>query len=151
MKTKSKPFGGHQVSIALVRETPAKAIPKTYINGPQDIARLVQELAHKDREHFVVILLNTKNRVLGVEVVSIGTVNGALVEASTVFKAALLLNATNLVCAHNHPSREVSPSPEDIEISKRLKKAGDIIGINVLDHVIIAPDAHFSLLEHGLL
>jgi DNA repair protein RadC len=136
MKTKSKPFGGHQVSIALVRETPAKAIPKTYINGPQDIARLVQELAHKDREHFVV---------------SIGTVNGALVEASTVFKAALLLNATNLVCAHNHPSREVSPSPEDIEISKRLKKAGDIIGINVLDHVIIAPDAHFSLLEHGLL
>ena len=152
MRTKrTPPFEGHGVRIALVRETPARLLPATYIRGPDDIARLARELTDTDREHFAVILLNTKNRVLGVNIVSIGTLDAALVSPRELFKPVLLASASKVICCHNHPSDDPAPSDEDIQVTQRLKQAGEILGIPVLDHVILGSDSHFSMLEHGLL
>ena len=151
MKGKPSPFQGHQVRIALVRETSKSMLPSTYVKTPEDAAELMKELKEKDREHFAVILLNTKNRVLGVEVVSIGTLDASLVSPREVLKSALLANAAALVCVHNHPSGDPSPSAEDIRITKTLKQAAKIMDINILDHVIIGDTEHVSLRELGIL
>jgi len=145
-----KPFDGYRVRIALVRETPIRALPKTYARTPADIAGLVRDIADQDREHFAVLLLNAKNRVLGIDVVSVGTLDASLVHPREVFKAAILANAASVVICHNHPSGDTTPSAEDIRISKALKQAGEIMGISVLDHVILTTDSHFSLSEQGL-
>jgi len=143
-------FDGYRVRIALVRETSDRSLPKTYARTPSDIARLVHDIADKDREHFVVVLLNTKNRVLGIDQVSIGTLDASLVHPREVFKAAILANAASVVVCHNHPSGDPTPSAEDIRISKSLKHAGEIVSISVLDHVIVTVDSHLSLREEGL-
>ena len=145
-----KPFDGYRVRIALVRETADRSLPKSYARTPADIATLVGHIAEQDREHFVVVLLNTKNRVLGIDRVSVGTLDASLVHPREVFKAAILANAANVVVCHNHPSGDVTPSAEDIRITKSLKQAGEIISISVLDHVIVTPDTHLSLREEGL-
>lgn len=150
-KPSSYPFDGHQVHIALVRETPHSALPARYINQPEDVQDLMQSLTEKDREHFAVILLNTKNRVIGVNVVSIGTLNATLVSPREVFKAAILANANSCICCHNHPSGETEPSMQDIQVSKQLKKAGDILQIKILDHIILGDQSHYSMHSHGLL
>jgi DNA repair protein RadC len=133
----------------MVRETPAKAQPKTYINHPADVAKLLKDLASRDRECFAVILLNTRNRVLGVNIVSIGTLDSALAHPREVYKPVFLANASRIIIGHNHPSGEPDPSDEDIQITQRLKEAGDILGIQLLDHVIVAPGAYTSLQELG--
>jgi len=146
-----KSFAGYRVRIALVRETADRALPKTYARTPADIASLVRDIADQDREHFVVVLLNTKNRVLGIDQVSVGTLDASLVHPREVFKAAILANAASVVVCHNHPSGDPTPSAEDVRISKALKQAGEIISISVLDHVILTSDSHLSLREEGLL
>ncbi len=92
--------------------------------------------------------LNTKNNITGINVVSIGSLNSSLVHPREVFKAAILGNAAAIILAHNHPSGDPSPSPEDLEITRRLVEAGKILGIEVLDHVIIG-DRWESLKERG--
>jgi len=119
------------------------------IRSPQDVHGLVQDLKHFDREHFVVIYLNTKNHVTGRETISIGSLNSAIVHPREVFKAAIRRGACSVVFAHNHPSQDPSPSPEDINITERLAEAGVLLGIEVLDHVIIGGDKFYSLKEHG--
>jgi len=145
-----KSFDGYRVRIALVRETADRALPKTYARTPADIASLVRDIAEQDREHFVVVLLNTKNRVLGIDRVSVGTLDASLVHPREVFKAAILANAASVVVCHNHPSGDPTPSAEDIRITRSLKQAGEIISISVLDHVILIADSHLSLREEGL-
>ena len=144
-----KSFDGYRVRIALVRETPDRTLPNAYARTPSDIANLVRDIADQDREHFAVVLLNTKNRVLGIDLVSVGTLDASLVHAREVFKAAILANAANVVACH--PSGDCTPSAEDIRITKSLKQAGEIVGIGVLDHVILTHDSHLSLREQGLL
>jgi len=100
-----------------------------------------------DRERFVVVLLDGKNRVLGFHVVSVGSLTAALVHPREVFKAAILANAAAVILAHNHPSGDPSPSAEDRALTARLRQAGELIGIRVLDHVVIGDGSYTSLAE----
>ena len=129
--------------LQLVQEGTAET---TAITGPADLAFHLKEIATADREHMVVVFLDTKNRPIGRQVVSIGTLNATLVDARGVFRAALLNATTNsVVIAHNHPSGDLTPSREDDEITRRIARAGNLLGITLLDHIILAPDGrHFS-------
>ena len=121
------------------------------ISSPEDVDGLLRgRIANLDRENFVVVLLNTKNEVLGFPTVSVGTLSASLVHPREVFKPAIRASAAGVVLAHNHPSGRVGPSREDREVTKRLKEASEIIGIEVLDHVILG-DGYFSMKEHGIL
>src|SRR5262245_18472680 len=110
-------------------------------------------LADVDREHFVTILLNQKNRVVGVNTVSIGSLTASVVHPREVFKPAILSNAAAIILAHNHPSGAPQPSQEDRVLTVRLVAAGKLLGISVLDHVIIGDgtSAYFSFADEGLL
>ena len=121
------------------------------ISSPEDVDGLLRgRIANLDRENFVVVLLSTKNEVLGFPTVSVGTLSASLVHPREVFKPAIRASAAGIVLAHNHPSSRVGPSREDCEVTGRLKEASAIIGIEVLDHVILG-DGYFSMKEHGIL
>ena len=121
------------------------------VSSPQDVDDLLRpRMAHLDRETFVVLLLDTKNRVLVSPTISVGTLSSSLVHPREVFKPAVRVSAANVILVHNHPSQDTTPSREDREITKRLKAAGEIFGIQVLDHVIIG-DGHFSMKEHAMM
>lgn len=108
-------------------------------------------LSGKDREHFLAMHLDSKHRVVSVEIVSIGTLGSSMVHPREVFKAAILANSAAIICAHNHPSGDVTPSTEDHQILNRLAEAGRLLGIPVLDFLIVADDAFWSASEHGVM
>lgn len=121
------------------------------ISGPGDVYEFLRgRLAHLDRERFVVLLLNTKNAVIESHTVSIGTLSSALVHPREIFKPAIQASAASIILAHNHPSSHLEPSREDREVTRRIVEAGETIGIEVLDHLIIG-DGYLSLKERGLL
>jgi DNA repair protein RadC len=99
----------------------------------------------------MVMLLDAKNRVLGIDMVGAGGVDSAVVDLRLVFQAAIMLAVSAIIIAHNHPSGESTPSPEDIGITERIVKASKILNIRVLDHVVLGRDAYFSFLDAGLL
>ena len=106
----------------------------------------------RDKEHFFCIGLNCKNRVLFVDLVSLGTLTASLISPRETFRLAVNRGVANIVITHNHPSGDPTPSRDDIAVTERLKKAGDILGIALLDHVIIGSDGQFtSLKEQGIL
>ena len=122
------------------------------IKSPADVAALardVLEMHEMAEENFIILCLNTKNKIAGVHTISIGSLNASIVHPREVFKVALLNNANGIICLHNHPSGDPEPSREDIEITHRLANAGNILGINVLDHVIIGEQRYVSLKEQG--
>ena len=123
------------------------------IRKPQDAADLLmQEMRYLQQEHFVTLFLNTKNHVIGQpETLSIGSLNAAIVHPAVVFRAAVKRSSASIVVCHNHPSGDPTPSPEDIQITKRLSEAGDVIGVDVLDHIIIGDGIFVSLKERGLM
>jgi DNA repair protein RadC len=109
-------------------------------------------LADVDREYFVIILLSQKNRVIGINTVSVGSLTASIVHPREVFKGAILSNAASIICGHNHPSTDCQPSREDRAITTRLVEAGRLLGISVLDHVIIGGEGkYFSFADEGLL
>lgn len=115
------------------------------IRTPEDARDIVLDLKFLDKEHFVCIFLNTKNHVIGRETISVGTLNAALVHPREVFRAVIKRGAASIVIAHNHPSSDPSPSQEDIMMTRRLVKAGELLGIEVMDHIIIGGDDFVSL------
>lgn len=118
------------------------------IRSPADVAHLLMpEMRHLEQEHFKVILLDTKNQVISVELVSTGTLNTTIVHPREIFKLAIRRAAHALILAHNHPSGDPTPSPEDQAITRDLIAAGDLLGIAVHDHVIIGDRRFFSLRE----
>jgi DNA repair protein RadC len=124
------------------------------IKSPCDVAALardVLEMHEMAEENFIILCLNTKNKIAGVHTVSIGSLNASIVHPREVFKAALLNNASGIICLHNHPSGDPEPSREDIEITHRLVNAGNILGIKVLDHIIIGDGRYISLKEQGMM
>jgi DNA repair protein RadC len=126
----------------------------TTIKSPCDIVRLAREVLEMHEmaeENFVILCLNTKNKIAGVHTVSIGSLNASIVHPREVFKAALLNNANGIICLHNHPSGDPEPSRDDIETTHRLVNAGNILGIKVLDHIIIGDGRYISLKERGLM
>lgn len=122
------------------------------VRRPQDAADYVMEdLKLLRKEHFVCLFLNTKNHIIARETLSIGTLNASLVHPREVFRAAIKHNSASLICIHNHPSGDPTPSPEDISLTKRLMEAGELVGIDVLDHLVIGDGRFVSLKEHGLM
>ncbi len=115
------------------------------------VAILRQYLEGADREHFVVLLLDRKNKIIGINTVSIGSLSASIVHPREVFKAAILANAAAIICGHNHPSGDPTPSPEDKVMTRRLVEAGKLLGIQVLDHVIIGDDRFYSFADDGML
>jgi DNA repair protein RadC len=122
------------------------------IGGPSDAAILGRRfLEDADREQLIVCCLDTKNQPLSVSVASIGSLNSSIVHPREVFKTAILSNSASIIIIHNHPSGDPDPSNEDVNISKRLKECGKIMGIEVLDHIIIGTSGKYcSLKEKGL-
>lgn len=127
-----------ELRLALIRES---GIEPKKINGPLCLNELVEPMRLLPEEHFVTFHLDTKNQVIGWNQVSKATVSAILVHPREVFKAALLSNATAIICAHNHPSGKVSPSPEDIQTTRTLIKAGELLGVHVLDHLIVGGES----------
>jgi len=116
------------------------------------MARSIYGTLDADKEHFLLLTLNNKNRVNGFKVISTGSLTASLVHPREVWRAALHLCAAAVVFVHNHPSGDPTPSPEDQEITRRLKGTGDVLGIRVLDHVVIGDDGRFfSFSDRGLL
>lgn|SRR5690554_743218 len=121
------------------------------VSSPGDVAELVMpKLRFLKQEHFLVIHLNTKNRILSIETISMGTLDSSLVHPREVFKTAVKNSSAALILAHNHPSGEPHPSNEDLNITRRLKEVGDLLGIPILDHIIIGDNKYISLREEGL-
>ena len=121
------------------------------ISSPADVDRLLRgRIANLDRENFVVVLLNTKNEVIGTPLISVGTLSASLVHPREVFKPAIRASAASVVLAHNHPSGKVELSREDRDVTRRLVESAKILGIEVLDHIIVG-DGYYSMKEHGML
>ncbi|MGF2617255.1 RadC family protein [Rossellomorea aquimaris] len=122
------------------------------IRSPEDGANYVMnDMRFLSQEHFVCLYLNTKNQVLHKQTIFIGSLNASIVHPREVFKEAFRRSAASIICIHNHPSGDPTPSREDIEVTKRLVECGKIIGIDVLDHLIIGEKKYVSLKEKGYL
>jgi DNA repair protein RadC len=121
------------------------------IRGPEDVLAHVRDLPRARREHFVVLLLNARHELEHRETVSIGSLNASIVHPREVFLPAILHSAASIVLVHNHPSGDPEPSEEDVGISRRLVQVGELVGIGVLDHVIIAARGVVSLRSRQLL
>ena len=131
------------IQVGLIRDrSDGKEAPGS-ITRPADALPWLTDILAKDRECFAAIHLDSRNRPIAVEVVSIGTLNASMVHPRELFKAAILSNDAGLVLAHNHPSGDPTPSREDMELTRRMVQAGDILGIEVLDHIVVAPDGGF--------
>ncbi len=137
------------VSLKLVKEN-SFLYPERNVKSPEDAYKLLKQfLLEADREHFVVICLDTKNQPTAVNICHIGSLNASIVHPREVLKPAILSNSASIIVAHNHPSNDPTPSREDIEVTKRLVEAGKIVGIEVLDHLIVCTDRFISLKEKG--
>jgi DNA repair protein RadC len=121
------------------------------VASPVDALPLLEEIRDQRREHFLCLYLNARNQVIFKEVVSIGSLSASIVHPREVFQAAITHSAASVVLAHNHPSGDVSPSRDDIELTRRLVRAGEIMGIDVLDHIIMAAEDFLSMKERGLM
>ncbi|WP_256442680.1 DNA repair protein RadC [Cohnella sp. LGH] len=140
-----------QASIELGRRIARSKLPETVkITCPQDVADLLmEEMRHYREEQFVCLFLNTKNHVIGRQTLSIGSLNASIVHPREVFKAAIRRSSASILCAHNHPSGDPTPSAEDLQLTKRLAEAGQLLGIELLDHLVIGDSSFISLKEMG--
>lgn len=145
-----------EAAIELGRRTLAARAARTAstISTPEDVVEVVKPLlVGQDREHFLVLALNTKNRLLKVIEASVGSLSASICHPREIFKEAVVVSAASVVIAHNHPSGNggATPSGADIQLTRRLVKAGDVLGIEVLDHVVIGGDEYASLRDLGLM
>lgn len=137
--------------IRLVRDG-RQRIADRRIHNPADAATLLQTyLQGVDREHFVVILLDAKAQVIGINTFAIGSLDSAAIGGREVFKPAILSNAHSIILGHNHPSGDPQPSPSDVAVTRMLVAAGTALDIEVRDHIIIGELRHLSLKERGFM
>ena len=124
---------------------------KAIISCPGDVANLLSaEMSILDQEHLKVVLLDTKNHVNGVSQIYVGNVNSSVVRPAEVFRPAIRDNSVSIIVVHNHPSGDPTPSREDVAITRQLRESGEILGIDLLDHIILAGQRHVSLKDQGL-
>ncbi len=122
------------------------------IGGPRDVSNLLMpDLRYQKKEHLKSLLLDTKNRVLAIKTVSIGDLSSSIVHPREVYKDAVLASAASIIVAHNHPSGDPTPSAEDVAVTKRLILSGEIMGIDLLDHIVLGDGTFVSLKERGLI
>ncbi|WP_084414116.1 RadC family protein [Salibacterium aidingense] len=138
-------------ALKLARMNTSASDERFIIRSPEDGYEYLKDMQYLDREHFVVLGLNTKNEVMFRETVFVGSLNSSIVHPRECFKHLIRRSCTNAVVAHNHPSGDVTPSKEDINVTHRLTDAGKMIGIEILDHLIIGGEQHASLKEKGYL
>lgn len=134
-----------EMRLALIKEPGGTPLP---IGSPQDLERFVEPLRHFDTEHFVAFHLDARNQVTNFQTISIGTLSASLVHPREVFKAAILANSHALIVAHNHPGGSLTPSSEDLETTETLLKAGDLMGVKVIDHIIVTSNGLYSMREN---
>jgi DNA repair protein RadC len=125
--------------------------PRDRIKSPSDAASMLMlQLSHLDQEHMCTVLLDTKNRVQAISTVYVGSLNTSVVQVGELFKVALQWNSAAVIIAHNHPSGEATPSPEDVLITHQIVAAGKLLDIDVLDHLVIGRGTYVSMREKGL-
>jgi len=142
-----------QAGIELGRRLARSGMKETVtVRSPGDVSSLLMEdMRYLQKEHFVCLFLNTKNHIIGQETLSMGSLNASIVHPREVFRAAIKRSSASIICVHNHPSGDPTPSPEDIQMTRRLVEAGEIVGIDVLDHIVIGDRTYVSLKEQGLM
>ncbi|MGV2622246.1 DNA repair protein RadC [Halobacillus sp. ACCC02827] len=129
-----------------------KPVERYMIRSPEDGADFImEEMRDLKQEHFICLFLNTKNQVIHRQTVFIGSLNASIVHPREVYKEAVKRSAASIICAHNHPSGDPTPSQEDIQVTRRLKECGKMIGIELLDHLVIGDRKFISLKEKGYL
>lgn len=141
-------------TVKLIKESSGNYNVEKTIKNPEtakDIINTVLELNHECVEKFGILALDTKNNVIGIHIISIGSLNASIVHPREVFKSAILNNSASIILFHNHPSGDCTPSREDIETTKRITEAGDIIGIKVLDHIIVGDENYISLKNESII
>ncbi|PWW37876.1 MULTISPECIES: JAB domain-containing protein [Paenibacillus] len=140
------------VGLRMVRESSSILYPGRKIRKPQDAADLFRQfLGEYDREVFAILCLNAKNEPTAIHTVSTGTLNASLVHPRETFKLAILANSAAIVACHNHPSGDPNPSPQDIELTERLRDSGCLLGIELLDHIILGNESFISMKEKALM
>ncbi len=135
----------------VIRENMPAYITTDRFNSPQQVFEMFKDLVIETKEHFLCLHLDGKNRIICLDRVSVGSLNQSVVHVREVLKSALLSSAAGTLLIHNHPTGDPSPSPDDIIITNRLKEAGLLISIPVIDHIIIGDGQYVSFVERGLL
>ena len=139
------------VSIKMVKESSFQYLARQILSPNGAYQMIKEQLEGLDREQFIIACLNTKNEPTNISVVSVGTLNKAIIHPREVFKTAILSNASSIMAFHNHPSGDTTPSDQDIQLTHRLVEAGELLGIKLLDHLIIGDGSFTSLKEKGYL
>ncbi len=149
----TRPYTVAGFRISLVREPGVLLSERPSLASPREAAAVLSKyIGEMDREVFVVAMLTVRHRLIGLHTVSVGCLTASLVSPALVMKPAILASAAGLVLAHNHPSGQPEPSPEDIALTRRLSAAGALLGIDIHDHIVIGEaDRYVSLKERGLL
>jgi DNA repair protein RadC len=135
--------------VELVRERSIASDQPQFRNSASVATLLQAVLAGADREHCLVVLLDRKNRLIGLNTVSIGSLTAAVVHPREVFKPAILANAASVIVAHNHPSGDPEPSQEDKLLTRKLALAGEALSIQVLDHLVLGQGRYYSFKDAG--
>lgn len=138
-------------TLTIKEKLPDYLINNRKITSSNDVYQLFRYLTHETKEHFLALHLDTKNKIICVDQVSVGSLTASIVHPREVMKSCMLSSCAGLVLVHNHPSEDPSPSREDIEITKRIKECCDLMGIRLLDHVVIGEDEYVSLADRGLI
>ena len=137
---------------AVYGPSPAMTPPGNRVMGAQDaFAVIAPMLESAAEEHAVMLLLDARHQVIAISQASTGGVSGTLVDPKVVFRAALLANASGVIFAHNHPTGDVAPSADDLALTRRLGEAGEMIGCQLLDSIVIGNGRYYSCREHGVL
>lgn len=141
------------VKMQLVKES--RVLFDAKVSSPAVVAKMIKQMTDgSDRELVYVVSVDSKNKPIATELISMGGVNSSIIDIGNIFKHALLANAAGVIIAHNHPSGDVTPSVEDIRVTKRIEEAGKLLNLPILDHVIVGDmetDAYYSFLENGRL
>lgn len=135
----------------VIREDMPHYLATERFTSPLQVFEMFKNLVLETKEHFLCLHLDGKNRIVCLDRVSVGSLNQSVVHPREVFKSACIISAAGIILVHNHPTGDPTPSTEDITITRRLKEAGELIGIPVLDHIIIGDGQYVSFVERGLL
>jgi len=148
----NKRYRGKECRVCLIKEEDDNnGKPITIASSKVAYEVVKEELGLADRETLLSILLSTRLHLIGVELIATGGLNACFTAPRELFRGAILANADSVILAHNHPSGDVTPSPEDIEFTQRMIKAGNLLGIKIRDHIIVTPAGYLSLADSGLI